>query len=68
MRLYLEDEKPSVGVFQEFHALVERQTSKKLKCIRSDNGDEYCGPFDEYFQNMIFYIKRSLRRLLCFMD
>ncbi|GJZ86400.1 retrovirus-related pol polyprotein from transposon TNT 1-94 [Tanacetum coccineum] len=28
--------------------LVERQTGKKLKCIRSDNGGEYIGPFDAY--------------------
>lgn len=35
-------------VFKQFYALVERQTRKKLKCIRSDNGGEYIGPFDEY--------------------
>src|SRR6266487_4225588 len=34
--------------FKEFHALVERQSGKKLKCVRSDNGGEYCGPFDVY--------------------
>ena len=34
--------------FKEFQVLVERQTGKKLKCIRTDNGGEYCGPFDEY--------------------
>ena len=34
--------------FKEYHALVERQSGKKLKCIRSDNGGEYCGPFDAY--------------------
>ncbi|GJY62668.1 retrovirus-related pol polyprotein from transposon TNT 1-94 [Tanacetum coccineum] len=27
---------------------VERQTGKKLKCIRTDNGGEYIGPFDAY--------------------
>ncbi|KAH0717510.1 hypothetical protein KY285_013541 [Solanum tuberosum] len=31
-----------------FKALVERQTGKKLKCIRSDNGGEYIGSFDRY--------------------
>ncbi|GKB48827.1 putative RNA-directed DNA polymerase, partial [Tanacetum coccineum] len=31
-----------------FHALVERQTEKKLKCIRTDNGGEYIIPFDAY--------------------
>ncbi|WVZ20167.1 hypothetical protein V8G54_007489 [Vigna mungo] len=34
--------------FKEFHALVERQSGKKLKRIRTDNGGEYCGPFDAY--------------------
>ncbi|GKC56778.1 putative RNA-directed DNA polymerase, partial [Tanacetum coccineum] len=37
-----------LDVFKQFHALVERQTWKKLKCIRSDNGGEYIGPFDAY--------------------
>ncbi|RDX64955.1 hypothetical protein CR513_56423, partial [Mucuna pruriens] len=31
-------------------ALVERQSSKKMKCINSDNGGEYCGPFDVYYK------------------
>lgn len=35
-------------VFKQFHALVERQTGKKLKCIRTDNGGEYIGPFNAY--------------------
>ncbi|RDX91760.1 hypothetical protein CR513_26204, partial [Mucuna pruriens] len=34
--------------FKQFQALVERQSGKKVKCIRSDNGGEYCGPFDVY--------------------
>ncbi|WVZ03005.1 hypothetical protein V8G54_023811 [Vigna mungo] len=37
-----------LDTFKEFHALVERQSGKKLKCIRTDNGGEYCGPFDAY--------------------
>ena len=37
-----------LDVFKHFHAKVERETRKKLKCIRSDNGGEYIGPFDEY--------------------
>ncbi|RDY10271.1 hypothetical protein CR513_05239, partial [Mucuna pruriens] len=32
--------------FKQFQALVERQSGKKVKCIRSNNGGEYCGPFD----------------------
>jgi len=34
--------------FKEFHVLVERQLGKKLKRICTDNGGEYCGPFDVY--------------------
>ena len=30
------------------YAMVERQSGKKLKCIRSDNGGMYRGPFDVY--------------------
>ncbi|GKA22209.1 putative RNA-directed DNA polymerase [Tanacetum coccineum] len=37
-----------LDVFKQFHALVERQTWKKLKCIRTDNGGEYISPFDAY--------------------
>ena len=34
--------------FKYFQAKVERKTGKKLKCVRSDNGGEYIGPFDQY--------------------
>ncbi|KAM1487717.1 hypothetical protein ACFX2I_001756 [Malus domestica] len=35
--------------FQEFHAMVERETGKPLKCLRSDNGGEYTShQFREY--------------------
>lgn len=36
--------------FKELHALVERQISEKLKCVRSDNGGECRGPFDAYYK------------------
>ena len=35
-------------VFKQFHGFVEKQFGEKLKCIRTDNGSEYSGPFDEY--------------------
>ena len=35
-------------MFKLFQALVEREIEKKLKCIRTDNGGEYLGPFDAY--------------------
>ncbi|KAG6772135.1 hypothetical protein POTOM_023531 [Populus tomentosa] len=37
-----------IDVFKDFHARVERETGRKLKCIRSDNGGEYRGPFEKY--------------------
>jgi hypothetical protein len=37
-----------LDVFKEFHAKVERETGKKLKYVRSDNGGEYRGPFERY--------------------
>ena len=37
-----------LNVFKQFHALVERQTGLKLKCIRTDNEGEYIRPFDDY--------------------
>ncbi|KAJ4721123.1 Retrovirus-related Pol polyprotein from transposon TNT 1-94 [Melia azedarach] len=41
-----------LDVFKQFQASVERQTGKKLKCIRTDNGGEYSGPFDEYCRQL----------------
>jgi len=37
-----------LDVFKQHHALVERETGKKLKCIWTDNGGEYIGAFDAY--------------------
>ncbi|RDX75688.1 hypothetical protein CR513_44403, partial [Mucuna pruriens] len=39
--------------FKQFQALVERQLSKKVKCICFDNGGEYCGPFDVYCKQQV---------------
>lgn len=45
---FLKTKDQVLNVFKQFQVSVERQTGKKLKCIRSDNGGEYIGPFDEY--------------------
>ena len=37
-------------VFKQFQALSEIQTGKKVKYIRTDNGGEYIGSFDDYFR------------------
>ena len=38
------------NVFQARHAAFERETRRKLKTIRSDNGGEYRGPFEAYYK------------------
>ena len=36
-------------IFQKFHVVVERETNKLLKYLRTDNGGEYCSnEFKEY--------------------
>ena len=40
-----------LDVFKHFQANVEREIGRQLKCVRSDNGGEYIGPFDKYCTN-----------------
>jgi len=37
-----------LSAFKEFHALVERENGKKLKCLKADNSGEYHDPFEAY--------------------
>ena len=47
------------GKFQEFKALVENQTSRKIRSLRLDNGGEYTfGEFDDLCRKA--KIKREL--------
>ncbi|KAM1968538.1 hypothetical protein FF1_044121 [Malus domestica] len=39
--LLLKSKDQVLQTFQEFHAMVEREIGKPLKCLRSDNGGEY---------------------------
>ncbi|KAL4323581.1 hypothetical protein GQ457_11G003910 [Hibiscus cannabinus] len=45
--------------FKEFHAKVERETERMLKCVRSDNGGEYRGPFEEYCKSYGIRFKKT---------
>lgn len=47
-------------VFKQFHASVERETSKKLKCIRTDNGGEFIGDFKRYCMSNGIRHERSI--------
>ena len=46
--------------FKVFQVKVERQTKKTLKCIRTDNGGEYRGPFEEYFMKIGIKHERTI--------
>ena len=37
-----------LDAFKELHARIERETGRKVKCVRADNGGEYRGPFEYY--------------------
>ena len=37
-----------LSVFKQFQVSVESETEKKIKCLHTDNGGEYIGPFDAY--------------------
>jgi hypothetical protein len=35
-----------LNVFKQWVVKVEREIGRRLKCVRSDNGGEYSGPFE----------------------
>ena len=37
-----------LDAFKELHARIERETRRKLKAVRADNGSEYRGPYESY--------------------
>ncbi|KAI5345008.1 hypothetical protein L3X38_012885 [Prunus dulcis] len=47
-------------VFKQFHASIERETSRSLKCIRIDNGGEYMGAFRNYCRSNGIRHERSV--------
>ena len=48
-----------LDVFKQFQALSEAQMGKKLKCICTDNGGEYIGPFDNYCKSQEIHHQKS---------
>lgn len=55
-------------VFKQFHANVERESSKKLKCVRTDNGIEFMGAYKHYFMKDLLGMKDLFQRRLDTMD
>ena len=50
-------------IFKHFHASVERETRRQLKCIRSDNGGEYKGPFEYYCKTHGIKLERIVPKI-----
>ena len=46
-----------LNVFKEFHTLVERQTGKKLKCIRTETVESILDHLMLIVKSMVFDIK-----------
>jgi len=56
---FIRNKNEVLKIFKEYKALVERQTGRKIKCLQSDNGTEYCNTeFDNYLREC--GIKRRL--------
>ena len=47
-----------LSAFKEFHAKVERETGRKLKVLRADNGGEYRGPFESYYKSQVIKLDK----------
>jgi len=61
---FLKAKKETFGKFQEFKALVENQSSRKIRALRSDNGGEYIsGEFNDFCRKA--GIKRELTVPYC---
>ena len=43
-------ERPILSFFKEFQARAERESGRKLKAVRTDNGGKYRGKFEEYYK------------------
>ena len=56
---FLKAKNETLGKFREFKALVENQTSRKIRAMRSDNGGEYTsGEFNDFYRKS--RIKREM--------
>jgi len=49
----------TLEAFKDFHDNIERETGRKLKCIRSDNGCEYRCPLERYCSKFGIGLEKS---------
>ncbi|CAH2108768.1 unnamed protein product [Euphydryas editha] len=50
---FLKNKNDALNSFREYKVLVENQTNKKIRIIRSDNGREFCNAeFNDYLKKM----------------
>jgi len=49
-----------LSTFKEFQARVERETGRKLKVVRADNGGEYRGPFESYCKSQGIKLEKTV--------
>ena len=60
---FLKSKDQVLDYFKMFHAMVERETGKKLKCLRIDNGGEYTSrEFDAYCGSHVIRHERTVPR------
>ena len=53
-----------LSVFKELHARVERESGRKLKAVRADNGGEYRGQFEEYCRSKGIRLEFTVSKML----
>ena len=48
---FLKNKDDTFAAFKEWKVMIERQTEKKIKLLRTDNGDEFCSDaFNDYYR------------------
>ena len=53
-----------LDAFKELHAIIERETCKKLKPVRADNGSEYMGQFEGYYKLHDIQLEKNVPKIL----
>jgi hypothetical protein len=48
--IFLKTNDQVLNIFKQWVVKVEREIEKKLKCVQSDNGEEYRDPFETFFK------------------